>query len=311
MERRMEQKLKVLITGATGTIGSAFIKMHPQYEFYNISRNEKSLTELSRNHPNVISHVGNIEDRDFMIRVFKQVQPDIVIHAAAMKHINIAEENPIQACSVNVIGSLNVIAASIAADVPVTIGVSTDKACSSQSVYGDTKSLMEKCFIQANTPRNKFALCRFANVAHSNGSVLPFWLNLAKTNQPLKLTNPDMNRLIFSQQDAVSLIQKTIDTCTAKTGGFICSFKMKTVNMLELAQTISDNIEIVGNRAGEKLNEDLISEAEIDYTYVYDNMVYIYQEKNTDTNKLPEGYSSATAEKMTKTELTNLIWSNQ
>jgi len=307
----MEQKLKVLITGATGTIGSAFIKMYDQYEFYNISRNEKSLTELSRTHPNVISHVGNIEDRDFMIRVFKQVQPDIVIHAAAMKHINIAEENPIQACSVNVIGSLNVIAASIAADVPVTIGVSTDKACSSQSVYGDTKSLMEKCFIQANTSRNKFALCRFANVAHSNGSVLPFWLNLAKTNQPLKLTNPDMNRLIFSQQDAVSLIQKTIDTCTAKTGGFICSFKMKTVNMLELAQTISDNIEIVGNRAGEKLNEDLISESEIDYTYVYDNMVYIYQEKNTGMNKLLEGYSSETAEKMTKAELTNLIWSNQ
>jgi len=307
----MEQKLKVLITGGTGTIGSAFIKTYKQYEFYNISRNEKLLTEFNRNYPNVINHVGNVEDKDFMIRVFKQVRPDIVIHSAAMKHINIAEENPIHACNVNIIGSLNVIAASIAADVPVTIGISTDKACSSQSVYGDTKSLMEKCFLQANTPRNKFALCRFANVAHSNGSVLPFWLNLAKTNQPLKLTNPNMNRLIFSQHDAVNLIQKTIDACTTTNGGFICSFKMKTTNMLELAQTISNNIEIIGNRPGEKLNEDLISESEIDYTYLYDDMIYIYQEKNTGTNKLLKGYSSATAEKMTKTELINLIWNNQ
>ena len=174
-----------------------------------------------------------------------------------------------------------------------------------------SSDLMEKCFLQANTPRNKFALCRFANVAHSNGSVLPFWLNLAKTNQPLKLTNPNMNRLIFSQQDAVNVIQKTIDVCTTMNGGFICSFKMKTINMLELAQTISNNIEIIGNRPGEKLNEDLISESEIDYTYLYDDMIYIYQEKNTGTNKLSEGYSSATAEKMTKTELIDLIWNNQ
>ena len=174
---------KIIITGGSGTIGKAFIKNFPQYKYYNISRNENFIADLTRGYPHVENYVGNIEDKDFLIRTFKKIKPDIVIHTAAMKHINIAEENPIQACNVNVIGSLNVIHASIAANVPVTIGISTDKACSSESVYGDTKSLMEKCFMEANTKQNKFALCRFANVAHSNGSVLPFWLNLKKQKQ--------------------------------------------------------------------------------------------------------------------------------
>ena len=127
-----------------------------------------------------------------------------------MKHIDLMEQNPIAGCNVNVIGSLNVISASMKYDVPITVAVSTDKACSSASVYGDTKSLMEKCFMEANTDRNRFALTRFANVAHSNGSVLPFWLNLREKGLPLKLTDPKMNRLIFTQRDAAELIMKTI-----------------------------------------------------------------------------------------------------
>ena len=189
--------MKILITGGSGTIGKAFIKEFPEHTYYNVSRNEKFLTDLIREHPKTKNYIGNIEDKEFLIRVFKDVKPDIVIHAAAMKHINIAEENPIQACETNVIGSLNVIKASILTDVPITIGISTDKACSSASVYGDTKSLMEKCFIDANTDKNRFALTRFANVAHSNGSVLPFWLKLKEQGKTLKLTSKKMNRLMI------------------------------------------------------------------------------------------------------------------
>ena len=303
--------MKIIITGGSGTIGKAFIKNFPENEYHNVSRNEKFLTDLIRECPNVKNHIGNIEDRDFLIRVFKEVSPDIVIHAAAMKHINIAELNPIQTCNVNILGSLNVINASIAADVPITIGISTDKACSSQSVYGDTKSLMEKCFMEANTKNNKFALTRFANVAHSNGSVLPFWLKLKNENKSLKLTSKEMNRLMFSKSDAANLINKAIEKCRTDGGGFVVSYKMKSVNMFDLAKAISSEIEIVGLRPGEKLNEDLISLKEIPYTFIDGDMIYLYKEKNNSENRLYNPYSSANAERMNEQEIKNLISSEK
>ena len=303
--------MKILITGGSGTIGKAFIKEFPEHTYYNVSRNEKFLTDLMREHPNVTNFIGNIEDKEFLFRVFKDVKPDVVIHAAAMKHINIAEENPIQACQSNVIGSINVINASVLADVPITIGISTDKACSSESVYGDTKSLMEKCFMEANTDRNAFALTRFANVAHSNGSVLPFWLKLKEEGKTLKLTSEKMNRLMFSKSDSAKLINKAIDKCIESGGGFVCSYKMKSVNMLDLAKVISDDFEIVGLRPGEKLNEDLISVKEIPFTYVEDDMIYIYNEENKNDNRLRQGYSSAYAEKMTTKEMEDLVWNTK
>jgi len=303
--------LKVLITGGSGTIGKAFIKEFPQHKYFNVSRNEKFLTDLMREHPNVTNFIGNIEDKEFLFRVFKDVKPDVVIHAAAMKHINIAEENPIQACQSNVIGSINVINASVLTDVPITIGISTDKACSSESVYGDTKSLMEKCFMEANTDKNRFALTRFANVAHSNGSVLPFWLKLKEEGKTLKLTSEKMNRLMFSKSDSAKLINRAINKCKSDGGGFVCSYKMKSVNMLDLAKVISDDVEIVGLRPGEKLNEDLISDKEVPFTYVHDDMIYIYNQENLDMNTLIRGYSSASAERMTEEEMEELVWNTK
>ena len=303
--------MKILITGGSGTIGKAFIREFPEHTYYNVSRNEKFLTDLMREHPKVKNFIGNIEDNGFLMRVFNSVKPDVVIHAAAMKHINIAEENPIQTCQSNVIGSINVINASIMNDVPITIGISTDKACSSASVYGDTKSLMEKCFMEANTDKNRFALTRFANVAHSNGSVLPFWLKLKEEDKTLKLTSKDMNRLIFSKSNAAKLINNAINKCKGGDGGFVCSYKMKSVNMYELAKVISDDIEIVGLRPGEKLNEDLISKKEIDYTYIEGDMIYIYNQVNVDLNTLERGYSSATAERMTEEEMEDLVWNTK
>ena len=303
--------MRILITGGSGTIGKAFIREFPEHTYFNVSRNEKFLTDLMREHPKTKSYIGNIEDEGFLMRVFNSVKPDVVIHAAAMKHINIAEENPIQTCQSNVIGSINVINASIMNDVPITIGISTDKACSSESVYGDTKSLMEKCFMEANTMKNRFALTRFANVAHSNGSVLPFWLKLKEEGKTLKLTSKDMNRLMFSKSDSARLINRAINKCETDGGGFVCSYKMKSVNMLVLAKVISDDVEIVGLRPGEKLNEDLISDKEVPFTYVHGDMIYIYNQENLDMNKLERGYSSATAEKMTKEEMKELLWNTK
>ena len=299
--------MKVLITGGTGTVGKALISQKDK-EYISISRNEENIANLRRLYPEVKCYVGNIEDKSLLLRVFKDVKPDVVVHAAAMKHIDLMETNPIAGCNVNVVGSLNVAEASLINDVPITIGVSTDKACLPESVYGASKYIMERVFMNTNTDENRFALTRFANVAHSAGSVLPFWLNLYEQKKPLKLTDPNMNRLIFTKEDAASLINRTIDFTKENSGGFVKSYKMKCVNMLDLAKAISNDIEIVGKRPGEKTDEDLISEREISRTFIYGDDIHIRTEKNEEDNKLSEPYNSASAEKMTTKEIEKLVW---
>ena len=299
--------MKVLITGGTGTVGKALIAQNDN-EYISISRNEENIAKLKREYPDVKCYVGNIEDEGLLLRVFKEVKPDVVVHSAAMKHIDLMETNPIAGCNVNVMGSLNVVQASLINDVPITIGVSTDKACMAESVYGASKYLMERVFMNTNTDENRFALTRFANVAHSAGSVLPFWLNLNKEGKPLKLTDPNMNRLIFTKEDAASLINRTIDFTRENGGGFVKSYKMKCVNMLDLAKVISDDIEIVGKRPGEKTDEDLISEREIARTFIYGDDIHIRMDENEGDNKLDRPYNSASAEKMTEEEMRELVW---
>ena len=299
--------MKVLITGGTGTVGQAIIKQNDN-EYISISRNEENIAKLKREYPEVKCYVGNIEDEGLLLRVFKEVKPDVVVHAAAMKHIDLMETNPIAGCNVNVMGSLNVVQASLINDVPITIGISTDKACMAESVYGASKYLMERVFMNTNTDENRFALTRFANVAHSAGSVLPFWLKLKDDGKPLKLTDPDMNRLIFTKEDAASLINRTIDFTRENGGGFVKSYKMKCVNMLDLAKVISDDIEIVGKRPGEKTDEDLISEREIARTFVYGDDIHIRMDENEDDNKLDRPYNSVSAEHMTEEEMEKLVW---
>ena len=303
-------KKRVLITGGSGTIGRAFIRNYYNdlISFYSLSRNENSQVELSRDYPKIpCQFLGNIEDKLTVYRAFEEIKPDIVIHAAAVKHINLAEEQPIHTCNVNVIGSINVIEAAIRTDVPTVVAISTDKACSSASVYGDTKSLMERCFLEANTNRNRFSVCRFANVAHSNGSVLPFWLKMKSQGKQITLTDPKMNRLMFTQTDAARLIHRTIKYTEKNGGGFISSYKMKCVNMLDLAKVISEDVVIVGKRPGEKTDEDLIAEHELPYTYVRGNDIHIRMEKNEGDNKLDVPYNSKSAEKMTPKEIKELV----
>ena len=299
--------MRILITGGTGTVGKAVIKQNDN-EYINVSRNEEKIAELKREYPEVKSYVGNIEDKGLLLRVFKDVKPDVVVHAAAMKHIDLMETNPIAGCNINVMGSLNVVEASVINDVPITIGVSTDKACLSESVYGASKYLMERVFMNSNNDTNRFSLTRFANVAHSNGSVLPFWLKLKQEGKPLKLTDPDMNRLIFTQEDAADLINRTIKFTKENGGGFVKSYKMKCVNMMNLAKFISDDVEVIGKRPGEKTNEDLISEREIDRTYIHGDDIHIRMENNKEGNKLSAPYNSKTAPIMTENEMETLVY---
>ena len=301
--------MKVLITGGTGTIGRAYVKNYAEFfDVYSLSRDENKQTQLWRAFPEVVGqYLGNVEDKETVFRVYEDVKPDIVIHAAAVKHINLAEKQPIQTCKVNIVGSLNIIEASIRYDIPITVAISTDKACSYESVYGGSKYLMERCFLEANSNRNKFSVCRFANVAHSDGSVLPFWLDEKRDGNSLKLTDPNMNRLMFTQDDAANLIYRTVEYTRKNSGGFVCSYKMRCVNMLDLAKAISEDVEIVGRRPGEKVDEDLVSEHELDYTYVIGNDIHIRTEKNEGDNKLDVPYNSKSAKKMSQKEIKEIV----
>ena len=165
--------------------------------------------------------------------------------------------------------------------------------------------------MNSNNDTNRFALTRFANVAHSTGSVLPFWLKLEEEGKYLKLTDPDMNRLIFTQDDAARLITRTIDFTKENGGGFVKSYKMKCVNMFDLAMIIANEevpIDFVGKRPGEKTDEDLVSKNEIDRTYLYGDDIHIRMEENVGDNKLTEPYNSKSAVMMTEEEMEELVW---
>lgn len=299
---------KILITGGTGTVGSAFIKRYyNDYKFYSISRGEEKIAELNSKFPNVTTLIRDIENLDQIINTFESIKPDIVIHAAALKHVNLAETNPTKAIDINLRGSLNVINASIRAEVPLTIGISTDKACAPENIYGYSKKMMEQIFTEHHNDKTKFICTRFANVAGSRGSVIPFFKSLVSKNQPLKLTSKEMNRLMFSSKEAAELVHSSINLSNHFNESFVLSKKMKSVNMLRLATTMSDDIEIVGLRPGEKLNEDLISYKELSYTKVIDDYILLFNSKQPQETNLKSSFSSRNAPMMSDDEILNLI----
>lgn len=300
--------MRVLITGGSGTVGCAFMREYAdRHTFAILSRSEKLQWEAQQEFAQLKCYLGGVEDHDAVLRAYDAFQPDIVIHAAAIKHIDLAERQPIQTCRINIVGGINVVAVSKLCRTPITIGISTDKACG-QSVYGMSKYLMEKAFLEANTAQTKFALCRFANVAKSNGSVIPKWIEAAKRGEQLTITDPSMCRMMISQPDAARLIHKAIDLCDAG-GGFILSKKLKQVNILDLAKAISDNYKVTGVRAGEQQHEALFTPNEIACTELLpDGYIKIGTSPNPRlATRLDSGYDSATAERMTEQEIRDLI----
>jgi UDP-N-acetylglucosamine 4,6-dehydratase/5-epimerase len=300
---------KIFITGGSGTVGKSFIKKYyNDFKFYSYARGEKAQVALKRLFPKIEIIIGGVENLNLLTSEIIKINPDIVIHAAALKHVDTAEKQPSQAILVNVIGSYNVIQACKTANVPITVGISTDKACSPSNIYGHSKSFMEKLFLEAYDNKNKFVCCRFGNVAWSNGSVIPFWLSQRAQNQSLSLTDVKMNRLMFSEDESAELIKKCIDSAEIQNQSFVLSKLMKTVNMLKLAKLISNDIEILGLRPGEKLNEDLISENELPYSSLDGDYVYLRSKENKNLKtRLSLKLSSKNAEEMSKEEMKKIL----
>lgn len=300
---------KVLITGASGAVGHAFIKAYyDQYHFISLSRNQQKQVSLKKKFDKIETVTGSIEDRTDLITTFQKIQPDIVIHAAALKHIALAEEKPSEAIKTNIVGSLNVIEASKAANVAITIGISSDKACLSSSVYGHTKNLMEHLFLEASTAINKFACCRLGNIAGSQGSVIPLWIKTASENKALCVTSEKMNRFVFMPTDVADIIQTAIVYFEKNQQPFIITKNKKAVNMLDMALSISPRIDVVGKRPGEKLNENLVSSNELPFTYIEDDYIFLKKEKNVSKkNRLQKSLNTLDTEKMGVDEIKNMV----
>lgn len=301
----------LLLTGGSGTIGSAFINRYiNDYKIVSFSRNEKSQVSLKRKYPDVEIFLGSIEDYLEIEQVFRKYKPEIVIHAAALKHVDTAEIQPSKAISVNILGSLNIIKLSIKYDVKISVGISTDKACDPDNVYGQTKSLMERMYHEYDSKnRTRFVNCRFGNVAWSNGSVLPYWSRLERENKTLPVTSDKMTRLIFSQDEAAKLIHKCIEIAAFNNNYYILSKMMKKVNMLKLAKLISSKTKIVGLRPGEKIDEELISKDEFKFCKLIDEDYIILQPgiRLKESEHLNSNLSSENAVEMNKEEMLDLL----
>ncbi len=300
---------KILITGGSGTVGINFIEFNiKKYKIYSYSRNEKSQVALKRAYTDVEIILGSVEDKLNLENIITKIKPDIIIHAAALKHVDSAEKQPLEMVKSNIIGSKNIIELSKKLNIPITIGISTDKACDPNNLYGYSKLIMERMFMEANNEKNIFCCTRFGNIAGSNGSVIPFWLNCKKQNKPLPLTNETMTRLMLNGKEVSILIERCISEAENKLGGFILSKLMKKVEMKDLANVISSKIEIIGLRPGEELHENLISKRELKFTRVDNDYIFILNKKNPDKlSQLKNSLSSKNAIKMSLNELKSLV----
>lgn len=302
----------IFITGASGTIGRGFIKKYyKNYKFYSYSRNEKAQVALKREFPEIEIFLGSVEDKSNLETCISNLSIDIILHAAALKHVDTAEKQPSQAFKANILGTLNILEVARKFDIPKVVGISTDKACSPDNVYGMSKFLMEKVMEEFNGTGLRTSCCRFGNVAWSNGSVLPFWLNLKSSDKPLPLTHKEMTRLIFTSTEAAELIHRSIELIDDTNEFFILSKNMKSCKMIDLAQLISSEIIYVGLRPGEVLYEDLISKKEINNAFHLKNEKYIIlsKEKKFTENlvNLILPVNSETAEKMSTEEMINIL----
>jgi len=267
----------VLITGGTGSLGKALtheilLKNSGIKKLIIFSRDEQKQFEMAQEYPENIYpqiryFIGDVRDRDRLIRAFKGV--DYVIHTAAMKHVPIAEYNPDECIKTNINGAQNVIDACFQTSVSKVVALSTDKACAPINLYGATKLTSDKLFVAANNIKGDnpiiFSVVRYGNVMGSNGSVIPFFMKKRKEGK-LPITDPNMTRFNISLQGGVDMVMHALEHSW---GGEIFIPKIPSYKITDVAAAIGPNCEhiIVGIRPGEKVHEEMITPSDSFYTY--------------------------------------------
>ncbi len=269
---------RALVTGGTGTIGSAVVRqlLRDGADVVRIfSRDDTKQYEMGRllgDDPRVRFLIGDVRDRDRLIRATEGI--DLIVHAAALKHVAAAEYNPFEAVETNVRGTQNVIDAAIAHNTPRVVLISTDKAAEPLGVYGATKLLAERLFHAAHIFRGAherviFTSVRFGNVVWSRGSIAPTLLADLRAGRPLTLTDPTMTRFLMWVDDAVDLIRRGSENTA---GGETYIAKMRAAAVRDIASAIVEEfgnvtprrpeITVVGKRPGERDHELLMTSEE-------------------------------------------------
>ncbi len=276
----------ILITGGTGSFGQKFtrrilndyspkkiiIYSRDEYKQYVMRSRFKEYDQKLR------FFIGDVRDRDRLYRAFEGV--DVVIHAAALKHVPIAEYNPIEAIRTNIHGAMNIIDASIDRGVKRIVALSTDKAVNPINLYGATKLVSDKLFVSGNAyvgaKGTTFSVVRYGNVTGSRGSVVPFFQTLIdKGEKNLPITDFRMTRFWITLDQGVNLVFKAIDEAK---GGEIYVSKIPSYKITDLAKAMRADagLEEIGIREGEKLHEVMITEEDSRFTYDYGDHFIIY-----------------------------------
>ena len=320
----------ILITGGTGSFGKAFTKIvlekYPDVKRLVIfSRDEQKQYQMAQDYPEskypmLRFFIGDVRDYDRLKTALKGVE--IVVHAAAMKHVHIAEYNPMECIKTNIIGAENVIRACLESDVENVVALSTDKAAAPINLYGATKLASDKLFIAANNIKGakkiRFSVVRYGNVMGSNGSVIPFFLK-KRNDGVLPITDPTMTRFNISLSEGVDMVLYALDNAW---GGELFVPKIPSYRITDVAKAIAPNCKqaVVGIRPGEKIHEEMITVSDSFSTYDLGNYFSILPQvplwkisdfiDNFKPVKVNEGfsYNSGTNEKfLTVEELRRLI----
>ncbi len=267
----------ILITGGTGSLGKAltrriFAEWPDVRRLVIFSRDEQKQFVMAqdyplRDYPAIRFFIGDVRDRERLVRAMSDV--DYVIHAAAMKHVHLAEYNPSECIKTNVGGAENVIYAALQTNVHRVVALSTDKACAPINLYGATKLTSDKLFISANNIRGKnpirFSVVRYGNVMGSNGSVIPFFMK-KRGEGFLPITDPRMTRFNISLDGGVDMVFHALASAW---GGEIFVPKIPSYRITDVAEAIAPGLEqrVVGIRPGEKIHEEMITSSDSFYTY--------------------------------------------
>ncbi|HEX7905941.1 MAG TPA: UDP-N-acetylglucosamine 4,6-dehydratase (inverting) [Chitinophagaceae bacterium] len=267
----------ILITGGTGSFGKAFTKTvlerWPDIKRLVIySRDEQKQFQMAfeypeAKYPQIRFFIGDVRDQDRLRRAFKGI--DYVIHAAAMKHVHIAEYNPDECVKTNIGGAENVIRAALESEIENVVALSTDKACAPINLYGATKLTSDKLFIAANNIKGSkkivFSVVRYGNVMGSNGSVIPYFMSKRKAGE-LPITDPNMTRFNISLTEGVEMVLHALETAW---GGELFVPKIPSYKITDVAEAIipGGKQTIVGIRPGEKIHEEMITSSDSFNTY--------------------------------------------
>lgn len=299
------EECSVLVTGGTGSFGRKFVERILQKRPRKVivfSRDELKQHEMWRQFPDdrepaLRYFIGDVRDVDRLHRAFHDV--DVVVHAAALKQVPACEYNPIEAVNTNILGARNIIEAAIDQGVKRVIALSTDKAVSPVNMYGATKLVAEKLFVQGNsyvgTGRTRFSCVRYGNVVGSRGSVIPLFEQQRATGE-LTVTDPRMTRFWITLEQGVDFVMRCAEQMQ---GGEVFVPRIPSMRVMDLAKAVAPDcrITVTGIRPGEKLHELLISEDEARNTLEFDDM-YLLQpifpwwkgERWENGRALPDGF---------------------